>query len=335
MIEASRSSPGEKFVEPALTKEVQRFQILSLDGGGIKGLFSAALLAALEDDLRVRVTDHFDLIAGTSTGGILALGLGAGMSPRELVEFYLHHGPAVFDQRFGLKSLQHWISSKFSAAPLQSALQDCFQDKRLADSRKRLVITSFNLGDDDIYLFRTPHLPKLRRDYKVPMWKIALATAAAPTFFPVCRSVERVRLIDGGVWANNPAMVGIVEAFGPLEVPLSSMRVFSLGTSQAIPHRRRRLDSGGIVAWAMGNVAVDVIMRGQTIAASNQARFLVGPDRFVRVDPAVASSQFSLDGAKSADDLIGKASHYSRTFSPQYVDVFGSHEAAPFSPLHS
>jgi len=78
------------------TTPKRRFQILALDGGGIKGIFSAAFLAALEDDLKTRITDHFDLIAGTSTGGLIAIALGLGLSPREIVRFYMKHGPAIF-----------------------------------------------------------------------------------------------------------------------------------------------------------------------------------------------------------------------------------------------
>src|SRR5262245_53908086 len=113
-----------------------RFQILSLDGGGIKGLFSAAVLAAIEEDLKINVVDYFDLMAGTSTGGIIAIGLGLGMKPREIVEFYLREGPKIFPRRWGLNWLQHWGYRKFSPKPLIAALQSCFKDKRFGDSRK-------------------------------------------------------------------------------------------------------------------------------------------------------------------------------------------------------
>src|SRR5438874_982146 len=85
----------------------ERFQILSLDGGDIKGLFSAAVLAAIEEDLGIHIIDYFDLITGTSTGGIIALGLGLGMQPREIVNFYLAQGPKVFRHWYGLRGLQH------------------------------------------------------------------------------------------------------------------------------------------------------------------------------------------------------------------------------------
>ena len=81
----------------------ERFQILSLDGGGIKGLFSAAVLAKLEEDLNTNITDHFDLIVGTSTGGIIALGLGLGMKPQEIVQFYVESGPQIFRDRYLLR----------------------------------------------------------------------------------------------------------------------------------------------------------------------------------------------------------------------------------------
>ncbi len=86
-----------------------RFQILSLDGGGLRGMFSAAVLARLEEDLDVRVVDHFDLIAGTSTGGIIALGLGLGMSPRDILQFYTDHGPRIFRDRSRLRGVRHLL----------------------------------------------------------------------------------------------------------------------------------------------------------------------------------------------------------------------------------
>ncbi len=80
----------------------RRFQILSLDGGGLKGLFSAAVLAELENDLNISVADHFDLIVGTSTGGLIALGLGAGLRPADIVDFYADRGPYVFGAGRGI-----------------------------------------------------------------------------------------------------------------------------------------------------------------------------------------------------------------------------------------
>lgn len=310
-----------------------RFQILSLDGGGIKGLFSGAILAAIEDDLKINVVDHFDLIAGTSTGGIIAIGIGLGMKPREIVEFYLREGPKIFPRWLGAKRLQHWAYRKFSPEPLIMSLQSCFKDRLFGDSKKRLVIPSYNLGEDDVYIFRTPHAERLRRDYKMPAWKVALATCSAPTFFPCTREVENMRLIDGGVWANNPIIVAIIEAFGTLNVPLSSLWAFSIGTSDAVSHRRDRLNSGGIIAWGMENAFIDLIVRGQSIGTNNQATFLLGRERMERLNPKVAADEFSLDGIHKVEDLIGKAAHHSRLFMPTFYEKFSKHRAAPYAPM--
>lgn len=312
----------------------ERFQILSLDGGGIKGIFSAGVLAAIEQDLKIEVADHFDLIAGTSTGGVIAIGLGLGLRPREIVEFYLSDGPKIFPQRFGLNSLQHWLIRKFSAKPLEEVLEKRFEGKRFGDSNKRLVIPAFNLGEDDVYIFRTPHHERLRRDFNVPAWMVARATSAAPTFFPCSRNVDKLRLIDGGVWANNPTLVAVAEAVGTLKIPLSALHIFSIGTSNAVNYRKGRLNAGGILAWARGNVAVDLIMRGQSIGVQNQAKFLLGEGRIERLDPRVAADEFSLDGIHKADDLIAKAAHHSRAFMPTFKARFMEHRAAPYTPIY-
>ncbi|MCD6390207.1 MAG: patatin-like phospholipase family protein [Desulfobulbaceae bacterium] len=309
---------------------IERFQILSLDGGGIKGLFSAAVLALLEEDLDLHIADHFDLIVGTSTGGIIALALGMGMRPREIVRFYVDKGPEIFagNRLFGIK---HFVHSKYDSDSLKDALKECFGERRLADSVKRLVIPSYNIGEDDVYLFKTPHHERLRRDYKVPVWKVALATSAAPTYFPACKEIDHSRLVDGGVWVNNPTMVGVVEAVSMLDVPLGAIRVLSLGTTNAVKGRPKKLDQGGLCQW--GTEAVDVIMRGQSIGAFTQALHLLGRDRIVRMDPKVPDGVFALDKL-SEEKLLGKAAHESRQFSPQFKEKFAGHESPEFKPLY-
>jgi patatin-like phospholipase/acyl hydrolase len=314
--------------------KAERFQILSLDGGGIKGIFSAAVLAALERDLTIDITDHFDLIAGTSTGGIIALGLGLGMRPHEILDFYLEEGPKIFPKWFGIKSMQHWLFRKYSPWPLEAALRAYFGERLFGESKKRLVVPSYNIGEDDVYLFRTPHHSRLKRDFKVPAWKIGVATSAAPTFFPCYRGVDSVRLVDGGVWANNPTMVGIVEAYGTLGASLDSLWVLNIGTSDEVAYRHHRLNRGGILSWAWGNAALKVIMKGQSMAADKQAGHLIGRDHVERLSPVVAAKVLSLDGVHKADDLVGKAAHFSRSFVPVFAEKFQKHVAAEYKPLY-
>jgi patatin-like phospholipase/acyl hydrolase len=312
----------------------ERFQILSLDGGGIKGLFSAAVLAAIEADLNVKIAEHFDLIVGTSTGGIIALGLGLGLRPQQIVDFYANDGPAIFRNWFKRRNFSHWFYRKFSQHPLRVALQkeDTFGEKIFGESNKRLVIPSYNLGDDDVYLFKTPHHERLTRDWKVSAWKVALATSAAPTYFPSCRHVDHIRHIDGGVWANNPTMIGVVEAVSMLKIPLEKIHVLSLGTSDPIVRRARFLDRGGKLVWA--NHAVGLVMRGQSLGAQKQALHLLGSDKVMRLDPKVPNGIFALDAPGRKQELMAKAAHESRIVMPEIRKKFLDHVASPYAPCH-
>ncbi|HPM38251.1 MAG TPA: CBASS cGAMP-activated phospholipase [candidate division Zixibacteria bacterium] len=307
-----------------------RFQILSLDGGGIKGIFSAAVLAAIEDDLGTTIVNHFDLVVGTSTGGIIALSLGIGMSPREIVEFYVQEGPKIFPQSF--RTSGRLFTRKYGSEPLASALKACFGERRLADSQKRLAIPSYNLDADEVYIFKTAHHTRFQRDYKVPMWKIALATSSAPTYFGVCREVDSIRLIDGGVWANNPVVVGIVEAIGILQQPVESLRAFSLSTTSPIQKKPESLSNGGF--WQWRKAAVDVILRGQSVGAHGQASLLLDKDRYLRCDPLVHDELFALDKL-TAEGLLSNAAHTSRHLTPEFKRMFSAHMASPFVPCHT
>ncbi len=294
-------------------------------------MYSAAVLARLEEDLGIRIIDHFDLIAGTSTGGIIALGLGLGMAPREILEFYVAHGPRIFRDRTGLRSMRRLLRTKYSAAPLQSALQDVLGERLFGHSTKRLLITSYDIGVDDVHLFRTPHLDKLTRDWRVKAVDVAMATTAAPTYFPG-KALDGSRLIDGGIWANNPAMVALTEAVGPLGVPLDAVRILTVGTTTDLRHRSKRLDRGGQIPWALD--AVDVLMRAQSDSATKQIRHFLGCDRVLRVNSTLPTGFVKLDSVDT-DSLIGRAGHESRITSPEFSRMFADHTAPLYIPCHS
>ncbi|MFI6519914.1 CBASS cGAMP-activated phospholipase [Spirillospora sp. NPDC050679] len=308
----------------------ERFQILSLDGGGFRGMFSAAVLARLEEDLDTRIVDHFDLIAGTSTGGIIALGLGLGLSPKEIVEFYTGHGPRIFRDRSKLRFLRHLFRAKYGAEPLREALTQVFGERTFGESTKRLVITSYNLRADDVYLFRTPHLPVLKRDWRESAVNVALATSAAPTYLPGM-PLDGARLVDGGVWANNPTMVALTEAVGPLGLPLEAIRVLSLGTTTEVRNRHRRLDHGGLLPWA--GDAVEVLMRAQSESATKQARHFLGKGNVLRLNPIVPTGAVALDKV-DINTLYGLAGHVSRDASPAVHRTFCDHRAPVFAPYY-
>lgn len=308
---------------------VRRFQILSLDGGGVKGLYAAALLARLEEDLGCRVEEHFDLITGTSTGGLIGLGLGHGLTPAELVDFYVREGPRIFRWP-AVRQLRHAIRTKYRSGHLGRALRQVFGESRLIDSTKRLVIPAYNLDTGQVHVFKTRHHDRLNRDWRVPMWEVAMATTAAPTYLPAhVLTDDRCRLIDGGVWANNPVALGIAEATSMLDASLDSIRVFSLGTTSTRARHKSRLNRGGVAQWLRGNSLVDVLLRGQSDGATGLAQHLVGGGDLVRVDTPAPEAFFRLDRADTRS-LIALAASTSRDVSPRFASIFGDHRAPPF-----
>ena len=308
-------------------------QVLSLDGGGIRGRFAAAVLAKLEDDLGITVTDHFDLIAGTSTGGILALGLGLGLRPKELVQFYVEKGPRIFSgtPKGWFRGWWHEAKRrKYGNDALEQSLREVLGERTLGESSKRLVIPAYNLGRAQVRVFKTAHHQRLKRDWKLPAWQVGMATSAAPTYFPAWRGTEDQRLIDGGVWANNPTMVAVIEARSMLGASLECVRVLSLGTCDDLTHRPDKLDEGGLLAWC--KQGVEVVMRGQSVGTDNLAGLLLGRERVTRIDPTVPSKLFSLDKTDAMDKLLAEAAHTSQHFAPTFTDNFLGHKAAEFTP---
>lgn len=308
-----------------------RFQILSLDGGGIKGLFSAYLLQKLEEDLQIDIASCFDLIIGTSTGGIIALALGMQKTPAQIVDLYSDLGTSIFPGPRWLGELRQYLAVRYSSKPLENELKKCFPEEQLlGHSKKRLVIPSYDLGQREVRVFKTAHDERFTRDYKVPAWQIAMATSAAPTYFQAFRSIEERRLIDGGVWANNPVIAGIVEAVGVLKIPLPSVRVLSIGTTAEVTYPPDKLDRGGFWQWKKGAA---VIMDAQSSGATGQAYLLLGKDRFKRINLSVPKDLFALD-KPAPEKLRAAASHVSMHEAPDIKRIFLDHAAQPFTPKH-
>lgn len=302
-----------------------RFQILAFDGGGLKGLYAAAILAEIEDQLHVTIADHFDLIAGTSTGGLIALALGAGLRPAEIVDFYEKHGATIFGKPRRLRRL---CRPKHDADRLESPLVEILGERLLGESTKRLVIPSYSLDLNGVHVFKTRHHARLTRDHTQRMLDVAMATTATPTYLRA-RRLGNQHLIDGGIWANNPTVVAVAEAKSMLEVPLEAMHVLSIGTTDEVTDLPPRLHNGGYRQWA--RPAIDTILRAQAVGSFGVARHLVGDDHITRVDEPVPKGVFQLDRL-DADRMRGRAEGRSRHVCP-LIEPFTAHRAPPFTPI--
>jgi len=295
------------------------FRILALDGGGLKGAFTASVLAAWEKQTGMRIVDHFDMIAGTSTGGILAIGLGLGLSGQTMLNFYRDRGPVIFPvMRFRSRVrhiLRHLYKPKYSQEILLKELESAFygggETVCLKDSQCRLVIPTYHAVAGASHLFRTPHHPDLTSDAQTEAAHAALATAAAPTFFTAARIANMVSessYFDGGVWANSPAMAAIIEAVCFMRIPLERVDVLSVGTTEE-PFTVRRQTRAGIIGWLWKKKILDLLMNVQQESSLKLAQHLVGVPRFLRVNAMTVPGSYSLDGPKDIGELADLGQH--------------------------
>lgn len=321
-------------------------RILALDGGGIKGAFAAAFLETIEESTGKRIADHFDLIAGTSTGGIIALGLGLGMSAREIMQFYINDGPCIFyqlnplDQSNWFSRMTGWldgrrksgkqiVAPKYDSSHLKKALERAFHSKRLGDSTVRLVIPAYAADKEDVYVFKTRHHPRFQMDWKQSAVNVALATAAAPTYFQAHPMPSGTPLIDGGIWANNPAGLAAVEARSVLGWKDDDLFIVRLGCTEEILDLPIQSGYAGLL-WK----STALFMQGQSRGADGTAKLLSDHQqespRFFLFQPKVPAGKFTLDGVSMIGRLCGLGEAYGRDALPLFDKYFLYEKAEPF-----
>jgi len=304
----------------------RRFKILSLDGGGIKGVYTAELLRLCEETFgrEQPVARYFDMIAGTSTGGIIALGLGLGISTADITAFYRDDGRRIFPPlpTNWLSRARRWIDwgfvgPKLEHEELEKALKRRFVDHILGESIARLVIPAFMMPKTEIAVFKTDHHDDFRNDHLTPMWRVARSTSAAPTYLKGHEHEESGRIfIDGGVWANNPVMVALVDALTAYELTPEQIDVFSIGTGNP-PFELRRPDVfGGMWAW---KEIIKAAMFLTTDNATAQAKLLLGPDRCLRLEPSGEDATVDMDDYDKAFGRLPALAE--QDFNSYYEDI--------------
>ncbi|MEM9216998.1 MAG: CBASS cGAMP-activated phospholipase [Cyanobacteria bacterium P01_F01_bin.150] len=223
---------------------MKSFKILSIDGGGIKGLYSAKILHLFENDLRdsfgsdVSIVDFFDLVCGTSTGELIALAIALRIPLENICEFHKSRGPKIFQGSNGFWALckQTFLGGKFSDSYLRKSLREILGNSVIGDSHCLLCIPSYDFTHGTSGVFKYDHKEgNLTRHNRLPMLDVALATSAAPTYFPLAQIPleNNTQYVDGGVWANNPSLVGFIEAityFVGEDRDYDNLQLFSIPT---------------------------------------------------------------------------------------------------------
>jgi len=284
-------------------------RVLAIDGGGIRGLIPALVLAEIERRTGRRIAEMFDLIAGTSTGGIIACGLarrGPDGSPahtaEELAELYVSEGPKIFDRSLiqQVTSVGGLVDERYDDAGLNAALEAYLGDARLKEVLTDVFITAYDIQDRFAFFFRSS---RARADdaYDFSLAEAARATSAAPTYFePVAvtdaAGARTYPLIDGGIYAVNPAMCAYVEvADAPSELEVLA----SLGTgSQTKRHEFDDVTGWGAIEWV--RPLIDVVFDGVADTIDFEAATLA-KERYMRFQAALRYSSDALDDASEGN----------------------------------
>ena len=282
-------------------EENKKFKILCIDGGGIRGIIPARILTDLEEVLVNRgeqpnLCEYFDLICGTSTGSIIAAGIALGMSAKAILELYTKHAKDIFPSKSFLNKIMAICrnSSFYDISPLKSLLIKAYggmtrnNDTRLYHCKTRLCIPVYDMSKGEVHVFKTDHLPNYHRDCHIPVVDAVLASSAAPVYFyPHSFSYSDIGTnntntyqnnVDGGVFANNPAIVGLMEATNCIGVPTENVEILSIGTGT---HRfKSKKDSKRIGSryWTIpssGSLNIyDVMASAQSVFTENLMKII-------------------------------------------------------------
>jgi patatin-like phospholipase/acyl hydrolase len=291
-------------------------RILSIDGGGIRGIIPALVLAEIERRTGRPVARLFDLVAGTSTGGIIALGVTVPLCPgaplytaRHFVELYENEGARIFSRSLArtLVTMDSLTWRKYSSTGIEGVLADYFGESRLRDAVTDVLITSYEIERRFPFFFKSRNA-RTRADYDFPARQVARATSAAPTYFEPMQissgtNSDCYTLIDGGVFANNPAACALVEA--RTTAADSDYLVVSLGTGsmlESVPLNLAR--NWGAAGWA--KPVLEIVFDGVSSTVDYQLRQLLPQiagenPRYYRFQTALEGRNHSIDNASASN----------------------------------
>lgn len=275
---------------------------MSISGGGARGIFQAVFLKALEDKLKKPLWQEFDLIAGTSTGAIIAIALSLGISSERIVRLYRDHSSKIFKPRFLRRGHLSGVRKGpiYDQSILKNHLQDVFKTKQFRDAKTNLLITASCLDQFSHRVFASFDNHS-SADYDLLAVEAALASSAAPTYFPPIKpSNSENSFIDGGMWANSPSLIALIWGNCYLGTTLESMRLLSLGNGD-FPQGVLSDQFTNFRKYSAKTIQTlfEIMFSAQESAAEKHAQILIGSENFIRVSVQL-SEYISLDDSDNA-----------------------------------
>lgn len=274
------------------------FKILALSGGGYRGLYSVAILKHLERQAGRPIGECFDMIAGTSIGGIIAIGLALGKSADQMERVFLRRGEDIFPRSDWyvlrlLSRLAKPTGAKYRNAELRKAINEVIGDSALiGDAKTRLLVPAVNMSKGQVQMFKTPHNPRLVRDQHLLASDVAMATSAAPTFFPMAK-IQNSNYVDGGLMANAPDLCAAHEAIHFCGQKLEDIHILSIGTTSPKFSLPNSIGSDlGPVRWFKNARLLSTVMTTQQQLVTFMMTHQLG-ERYLRIDHEPSAEQTS------------------------------------------
>lgn len=299
----------------------EKFKILSIDGGGFRGAYSAHILKRIEEEFHIHWKNDFNLIAGTSTGSIIAAGLAFGMSAKELFDFYEKYGKDIFKKRFVHRT--GLFFSQYRQHTLKEILDSVFGDTRLKDIAVPLIIPSTDIGNGCVHVFKSAYHDEFVRDPNVKVADAVLASCSAPTYFDPHLVDNKYLLCDGGLWANNPALVAMIDAKKRLGIKIEDLLILSIGTGTGKQYyypqakQKKSIFGWGFITKWERNKFIDMVLNLQAENSTNMLKLLLQEGQLLRIN-FEADRKLSLDDPSLLADWVSKADH---DFTHNYKDI--------------
>lgn len=287
-------------------KNQSDFKILSLSGGGYRGLYTAEVLKELENHLKAKntndcIANYFNLITGTSIGGIIALALAYEIPAEKIAKIFDDKGEEIFKKQ----SCIGMFKAKYNSDILKDILVDWFGDALIGDLKHPVVIPAVDYTTGNPVAFKTAHHDTFKLDWKQKIVDVALATSAAPTYFKRHRIGEN-EYIDGGLFANSPSLVGLHEAEIFFEYPINQVKILSIGTlSSKKTINPKTNKKGGLSDWGEGNVLksasniIDITLSSQQLFMNQLVKHRL-KDNLVVIDENLTQSSAPYVGLDNA-----------------------------------
>ena len=282
------------------------FRILTLSGGGYRGLYAAKVLADLEEQTNQPIGRYFDLIAGTSSGGIVALAVAYEIPMKDVVEMFKTHGQDIFKkQKFSFFSI---FKSTYSGNGLKAQISKFFFDKKIGDLKHNVIIPAINYSAGVPVVFKTPHHESFVRDLHLKIVDVAMATSAAPIYFPKYE-FNHSNYVDGGLFANNPSLLAIHEAQHFFGIPKDNISLLHVGTlSSQTSDVVKKNQKGGMTDWAKGMLLnkapkniIELTLASQQQMMTHMTRHMLN-EKYFNIDANVSKDANSYIGLDRHDE---------------------------------